>query len=116
MREHFSKDPVVTEEQVRDSEKVINNHSRMWGRIFNIGKGSSGRKRCLRALIANFVTIPVMQGLRKDHKADIDNDPNLGPKLRPLCAANRAPNAALGSIVAKTVKAIADSIAVKTGG
>ena len=77
MREHFSNDPVVTEAEVRKGETVLNNHSRMWGRIFNIGSGTSGRRRCARGLIATFATIPVMQGLRKDHKSDRDRNPVL---------------------------------------
>ena len=54
-----------------------------------------------------------MEGLRKDHKNDINGDKTLGPKLRPLCAANRAPNAALGGIVAKVVKAVASCVVEK---
>ena len=74
-------------------------------RIFNIGGGTNVR-RCKRALISNFTPVPVMEGLRKDHKGNINGDSVKGPKLRPLCAANRAPNAALGGIVAKVVKAV----------
>ena len=46
----------------------------------------------------------------------MNGDPILGPKLRLLCAANRAPNAVLGGVVAKTVKAIAVSIVKKGKG
>ena len=75
---------------------------------------SKKARRCARALASHYVMIPVLQGLRKDHKADRNGDPNLGPKLRPLCAANKAPSAAFGGVVAKTVKAIADNV-VKEG-
>ena len=68
-----------------------------------------------RALILNFTLVPVMEGLRKDHKGNIHCGSNLGPKLRPLCAANRAPNSALGEIIAKVVKAVADSVVSKNG-
>ena len=57
----------------------------------------------------------MLQGLRKDHKPDMDNDPTKGPKMRPLCAANKAPNAALGNIVAQVSKAVGDSIASSGG-
>ena len=55
------------------------------------------------------------QGLRKDHKGHIDCDPNKGPKLRPLAAANKAPNAALGNLAAKITKAVGDNVSQKYG-
>ena len=60
-------------------------------------------------------TIPSLQGLRKDHKGNIENDPNKGPKLRPLCAANKAPNAALANVVAKILKAVGNNISEFVG-
>ena len=65
--------------------------------------------------MSNFATIPTLQGLRKDHKGNIDNDAVKGPKLRPLAAANRAPNAALGSLIASIAKAVGDSITDSVG-
>ena len=62
------------------------------------------------------MTIPVLQGLRKDHKPNIDGNPSIGPKMRPLlCAANKAPNANLGNLVAKVSKAVGDAIADSGG-
>ena len=49
-------------------------------------------------------------GLRKDHKDYINNDPVLGPKLRPLCPANLAPNAPLANLMATICKGLADEI------
>ena len=68
--------------------------------------GSGQPRQCRRALVGNYTTIPSLQGLRKDHKGDIGGDPVKGPKLRPLVAANKAPNAALGNLVAKIAKAV----------
>ena len=85
----------------------------MWCKSFYIG-GATNARRCACTLAPHYVMIPVLQGLRKDHKADRNGDPNLGPKLRPLCAANKAPSAAFGGVVAKTVRAIADNV-VKEG-
>ena len=95
---------------MREAEKLLNNHARSWVGAFRIGDSTNQKRRCSRALISNYVTIPVLQGLRKDHKPDRNGDPILGPKLRPLCAANRAPNAALCNLVAKSAKALGDSI------
>ena len=56
-----------------------------------------------------------MQGLRKDHKDNIGGDITKGPKLRPLAAANRAPNAPLGDLMATLPKGVADELAQKVG-
>ena len=42
-------------------------------------------------------------------------DPILEPKMRPLCAANRAPNAAFSNLVSMASRAIGDSIANTSG-
>ena len=115
MKEHYISDPVSNAEEVRKAEKVLNNHVRAWSGVFNIGEGIGQKRRCARALISNYVTIPVLQGLRKDHKPNIDGDPSIGPKMRPLCAANKAPNANLGNLVAKVSKAVGDTIADSGG-
>ena len=39
----------------------------------------------------------------------------LGPKMRPLCAANRSPNAAFSQLVSITVRALGDSISSSGG-
>ena len=64
--------------------------------------------RVNRALISNHMTIPPLMGLRKDHKSDINDNPVLGPKLRPLCPANVSPNAALGGLMASVARATGD--------
>ena len=76
MREHFSGDREVGPDEVRKSEKMINIHSRAWCRIFSIGEaaGRGQPRRCGRALVNNFSTIPTLQGLRKDHKSNMDGD------------------------------------------
>ena len=86
MEEHFGADRVITPEEVRQAEKVINDHVRAWCRTMSIGEasGMGQPRRCRRALVSNFATIPTLQGLRKDHKSNIGGDPNKGPKMRPL--------------------------------
>ena len=116
MREHFELDPIVTTQEVREAELSLNNHARAMVSMLNNGAANGQTRRCSRALVSNFLTIPVLQGLRKDHKPNRDGNPVLGPKLRPLCAANRAPNAAIGNLIARAAKAIGDSIAPKIGG
>ena len=68
MREHFINDSVITLEDVRKTEKLLNNHARSWVRIFNIGDSIGQMKRCTRALMSNYVMIPSLQGLHKNDK------------------------------------------------
>ena len=88
MKEHYIDDPVISLDDMRKAKKLLNNHARSWVHIFNIGSSISQMKRCSRALMANYVMIPSLEGLRKDHKPNIGGDTILGPKMRPLCAAN----------------------------
>ena len=76
MSEHYVKDPIVTYDDVRKGEITLNDHVKMWCKCFNIG-GATNARRCARALASNYVMIPVLQGLRKDHTADRNGDPNL---------------------------------------
>ena len=106
MREHIVKDQVVTPGVIREAEKNLNNHSRSWVRICRMGDGNQHRWRINRALVSNYATIPPLTGLRKDHKPDLHGDPEIGPKLHPLCPANHAPSAPLSNLLAKVCKGV----------
>ena len=96
-----------------DNQKLeLNNHCRNWAKILSIGSesGTGQHRRCCRALVNNYTSIPILLGLRKDHKGNIDGDSQKGPKLRPLCAANTAPNAALSNLMSKLVRAVASEL------
>ena len=117
MEEHFRADKVITPEEVRQAEKVINDHVRAWCRNMSIGEalGMGQPRRCQRALVSNFATIPTLQGLRKDHKSNIGGHPSKGPKMRPLIAANKAPNAPLANLVASILKAVGNKLSESKG-
>ena len=66
-------------------------------------------------MVGNFVKIPTLQGLRIDHKPNLNGDPNKGPKLRPLAAANKAPNASLANLVSNITKAVGDNLSEVIG-
>ena len=84
MEEHVQKDQIVTAARVRKAENILNNFSRTWVKMCDIGGRNNHGWRSNRALISNYSTIPPLMGLRKDHKDNINNDAVLGPKLRPL--------------------------------
>ena len=112
MKEHYTSDKVVTSEEVRRAECHMNSYAKIWCKTFNIGEsaGLGQPRRCARNLVGNYVTIPALQGLRKDHKGNLDGDETKGPKLRPLAAISRAPNAALGNLMARIAKAVGNDI------
>ena len=69
MKEHYEGDQVVTPDQLRKAEKNINDHAKAWRRILSVGE-SSGHgqvRRCSRAMVSKWTTVPTLQGLRKDH-------------------------------------------------
>ena len=101
MEPHYKEDKVVSPEEVRRAEKHLILYSKVVCKIMNVGQpaGSGQPRRCARALVGNYTSIPTLQGLRKDHKGNKDGRADLGPKLRPLAAANEAPIAALGNLV-----------------
>ena len=74
IRDHFK----VSLEEVENSEKVLNNHSKMWCKITNIGKnaGHNQHNRIVGAMQSHSSGVPQYKGLRKDHKAP---DPVFGP-------------------------------------
>ena len=117
MEEHYGMDRVVTPDEVRKANNLLNDHARAWVKTMSIGEASGGgqRRRCQRALITNFSMIPSLQGLRKDHKPDLGGDPTRGPKLRPLAAANKAPNAVLANLMAQVTKAVGDNLSENIG-
>ena len=110
MSEHFKSDPEATPEEVRTAEILLNEVSRSLSKILGLGVNQDQNRKCTNTLISNHATIPTLQGLRKDHKEDMEGDPKIGPKLRPLCAANRAPNAPLSNLVSQIMKAVGDDV------
>ena len=115
MEEHVSKDSIVSPSDIRAGEKILNNTSKAWIRMFNIGEGQGHGWRVNRALLSNYAPIPPLAGLRKDHKPLINGEPDLGPKLRPLCPANHAPNAPLSNIISRVCKGLADEMLERHG-
>ena len=110
---HTEGDQEVQYNQVAASEKQLNNHSRLWAKMLNLGKDSDSMKQCKDTLVTEFNPVPVLAGLRKDHKQS--DDPSIGPPLRPVCKARVAPNAALGNVVSQVVKGLAKELGNKVG-
>ena len=99
MKPHFQGDKECEAKDVIRDEKVLSNHSRTWNKIFNIGgnAGQGQKEKCSNALTAKYAGIPILSGLRKDHKSNFD--PVSGPPMRPVGRARNAPNTTLGYLL-----------------
>ena len=78
MQEHVEKDSIITPCRVREGEVLINNNSRTWVRLAKIGAGNQHMWRVNRALVTNHSTSLPLIGLRKDNKANINDNQTLG--------------------------------------
>ena len=110
MRPHFETQDVVTIEDVHEAEKNLNDFSGALSEVISLGAhaGRGQAKRCKQALTVNKCSVPVLGGLRKDHKPDFD--PILGPKCRPVCDGKVGPNAPLANITSMILKSIRTGI------
>jgi hypothetical protein len=115
MEEHYRGDEVVNIENVIEAEGKINNTARVFADILGLGIETGQAKRCKDTLITNMAGIPALQGLRKDHKGDVNGDKARGPPLRPMCGANKSLNAPLGGLIAAVLKGVCDEMGAKTG-
>ena len=82
-------------------------------RGLNIGEFTRQSDRCRDALLSQFAKVPDMNGLRKDHKSPINDDPDLGPPLRPLVNAKNAPNAPLSSLMSTITQGLRNQLNLK---
>ena len=110
MEEHYVGEQEVTMRVVKESEGQLNNHSKAWASILNLG-GAAGEGQSVRikqALMVHDSPVPVMLGLRKDHKRC--DDPIGGPPLRPLMNGKIGPNAPLANLIARVLRPIRSDI------
>ena len=112
MLPHYQGEPTVTIEEIDKAGEHLNNVSRALTRILNIGENIDKAKRCSDTLIVKQPTIPALEGMRKDHKTNYNMTE--GPPLRPLLAANQAPNAPLSNILSIFLKGIGNELAQGT--
>ena len=113
MSKHIEGDQEVNTKKVLSSEKSLNEHARMWTKMVSLGAENNQQDRCKETLTSRYNPIPILSGLRKDHK--VTPDPVKGPPLRPVYRARVAPNSALGNIISQMVKGLGDELNSKIG-
>ena len=111
MKPHFETQEEVTISQVHEKEKILNDFSSALSDIVCLGAnaGHNQAKRCHQALVVNKSSVPLLGGLRKDHKEGFD--PVLGPKCRPLCDGKVGPNAPLANMTSMILKTVRSGVA-----
>ena len=75
-------------DEVLESEKVLNNHSKMWIRVVQMGSDAGHLKRITKAMQSHFAPLPQAKGARKDHKP---MDPDIGYPMRVMMDGKKGP-------------------------
>ena len=60
--------------------------------------------------ISSDSSIPVMDGVRKDHKTVAPGQETAGPPVRPICYANEAPNFRISNFLSKIINDYTDAV------
>ena len=109
---HTVNDIEIETERVRQIENRMNQHMKLFNKMFKVGSEHQHEKRVEMATHSTNTPAPPMYGLRKDHKAT--EDAIKGPPVRPVCGANQAPNSRLGNFLSRVVNDFADTTGITT--
>ena len=104
MEKHIKSDKIVTKKQIKKVENHINQKTKRWIHILNIGGKVNQMKRTKSNLINKDNQIPFISGTSKDHK--IAENVILGPELRPIMGATCGPNTGLSQVGCCLLKCI----------
>ena len=104
MKAHYEKDQEVQYRTVLQSEPTLNNHTKAWAKLLNMGlnAGDLQPQHIRKALTVKNSNVAKLGGFRKDHK--IAADPVRGPPLRPVADGKIGPNAPLENLMARLLK------------
>ena len=104
----------VSIEDVEKAEKTLNNHSKLWCKVTQIGNNVSDsmNKRIQQATHVEKMGVPQLKGVRKDHK---DSDPEYDPPVRVMMDGKKGPNGPAANLVAQLLRPVKNSINDKVG-
>ena len=109
MKVHISDDPVVDKKFVNRVHKTLNDTSKSFVKIFQIGKQKSHLERIMRNMhVQSNTELPVLDGFHKDHKT--------GRKKRALVNGNIGPVSNLSEILSLIVRSYNEEMKVKLNG
>ena len=109
---HTRNDTEIEEERVRKLENRMNQHMKIFNKMFQVGSENEHEKRVEMATHSTNTPAPPLYGLRKDHKTAEDDVK--GPPVRPVCGASQAPNSRLGHFLSTIVNDFADAANIGT--
>ena len=108
MKQHIKDDTKINEKEVADIEKRMNGHAIMFARFLRMGEKWHHEKRVKQAVTTKVGPIPLMFGLRKDHKHVPPDRKKEGPPTRPVCGASSSINGPLSHILSEILNRLAD--------
>ena len=88
---HTQTDIVIDQKTVKQIENRLNDNLRTLNSIFEVGSSTdrkNNQDRVRLASISTNVPAPPLDGYRKDHKPVPEGQEDVGPPVRPVCAAN----------------------------
>ena len=106
---HVEGDEEITPAHVKTIENKMNDALSVFNKIFSVGEDHGDRNvsRVTKASTSTDILPPVLYDLRKTHKAV--EDQVKGPKVRPVCAANTAPNSRLSHFLSMIINDFMDA-------
>ena len=110
MKKHTQNDEKINARDVSEIEKKMNGHAVMFARFLKMGEKWEHEKRIKQAITTYYGPIPMLFGLRKDHKKVAPEKRKEGPPTRPVCAASSSINGPLSHILSEVLNKLADEM------
>ena len=105
-RPHVEKDDLVSIEEFRTTEKLINAHSVFWLKMLGVAKDSGDSSRFKMSMQSEGSQFATLYTYRKDHKPCEDRIK--GPPVRPLCDVSDSYGHRLTHFISVILKEISD--------
>ena len=110
---HTVGDETISIKQAEYLEGKLNDNLKILNRIFNVGGETSRKNNQERVHLASVSTnssIPILDGVRKDHKPLKPGAEVAGPPVRPICYANESPNFRISHFLSKIINDFCDAV------
>jgi hypothetical protein len=99
---HTRKDKPVKREEIREIEKNLNGHSRMWAKMMNVGEHANHEDRVMDSVTTKSQNLATMYVLLKDHKKT--------RQTRPVVSGCDSNTAGMSHLVSELLEAVANSV------
>lgn len=110
MGKHTQDDNKINLTDVDEIENRMNGHAIMFARFLKMGEKWNHESRVKEAVTTKFGPIPMLFGLRKDHKNVAPEKKDEGPPTRPVCSASSSINGPLSHVISIVLNKLADEM------